>query len=98
MKYILLIALFLLNTQTLSGADCPSNSKDLLVNTQDKYDNIYLKYPNCTAFTIIKSNGKFIGDPQSDRYVMLLTGMLIGILIALKLLFRYIPWFDKPIV
>lgn len=94
MKSLLLVAILLIGVTSLPAADCPPNQKDLIINTQEKYDNIYLKYPDCRDFTIIKYNGVFIGDPRTDRYGLLLIGMLAGILITLKLLFKYIKWFD----
>ena len=98
MKYLLLTIILLLKISVLSGTECPTDPKDLLINTQDKYDNIYLKYPDCTDFTIVKNNNKFIGDPRLGPYALLLIAMIAGIFLALKMLFKYSNWFDNPIV
>ena len=81
-KYFVLIGVYLLSMSIANG-QCPEKENDLIINTQEKFDSIYLKYPDCTAFTIFMVNNKFIGDPQPTKYMVTLIILLAGILTAL---------------
>jgi len=68
-----------------ANSQCPKNPKDLIINTQEKFDTMLKNFPNCRKFEIYMVNGKFIGDPKPMNYVGSLFLSLVIILILLKL-------------
>lgn len=85
---ILALILFIISSTVLC-AQCPDDPKIGEINTQEKYDYFFENYPNCREFHIIKHNGEFIGAPRTTQYSLALLFSLIGILVALKLIFRF---------
>jgi len=79
---IVLLAFFFVHT---ANSQCPGNPKELIINTQEKYDNFFKNYPNCKEYEIYMVNGKFIGDPKPKNYIISLLLILAGILVAMKL-------------
>lgn len=82
-----LLIFFLISSITL-GAQCPDDPKVSIINTQEKYDYFMENYPNCDDYSIQKYDNKFIGDARTTQYSWALLFSLIGILVALKLIFQ----------
>ena len=68
-----------------ANGQCPDNPKDLILNTQEKFDYMTTNFPNCKKFEIYMVDGKFIGDPRPVGYLVSLFSVLAGILILLNL-------------
>lgn len=69
-----------------SFSQCPENKNELIINTEEKYEEFFQKYPNCKDYQIIKINGQFVGDPEPIKYLITLFFLLGGILFLLRLI------------
>jgi len=65
---------------------CPEDKNDLIINTQEKYDDFFKKYPNCDEFQIILINNKFPGPPKLIKYIISLFVSFALVIFALKIL------------
>ena len=72
------------------AAQCPQDSAELILNTQEKHDLFFESYPNCDEFTIVMMNGVFVGDPRPRQYVTVLAMIFVAVLLFLKILFFFI--------
>ena len=78
--------LFLLIIGCISlRSQCPQDSAEMILNSQEKYDAFFENYPDCDEYTVLKMNGKFMGDPRPIKYISVLLLILVGVLSILKL-------------
>ena len=85
LKCICIVLLALFFSPSVNG-QCPDDPKDLVLNTQEKFDFMTKNFPSCNKFEIYMVNGKFIGEPKPINYLASLFLIMAGILILLKLI------------
>ncbi len=90
-NYRIIITIILLISGVIGGhGQCPDDPKDLIINTQEKFDQYLIDYPDCNQWTIIKVDNKFIGDPNYLGYIVSMVGMHIFILLVLGFVIKWL--------
>lgn len=79
-------------------AQCPEQGKPVLA-TQAEIDSFLAIYPGCeyieSSYYAIDGVQIFWVKEEPWKYLSVLSGLLIGILGLLKLIFRKVEWFQK---
>ena len=95
---ILILGLFCFMGLTAAKAQCPEKGKPVL-GTQAEIDSFLAIYPGCdyieASYYAIEGVQVFWVKEEPWKYLGALSGILIGILGLLKLIFRKVAWFQK---
>ena len=94
---ILILGLCFFIGLTEIKAQCPEQGKPVL-ETQEMVDSFLAIYPNCEYIegTMAINNVRIYWIKEEPwKYLAVLSGILIGILGLLKLIFRKVEWFQK---
>jgi|GEM_PF-4332412 len=91
----LFIILFFTASWICASVQCSEDPDEAILNTQEKYDVFFEKYPYCQEYSVIKYNNRFLGNPDERGYLIALGSALIGIILLTKLVF-YFEWRRRP--
>ena len=100
-NHLILVIFILLNfcKTHYSIAQCPDRPGKPVLRNQAAVDSFLAIYPNCDNYIegYMAIDGKPIYWVYEDvrGYLLTLFGLLVGILIGLKLVFRQVEWFQK---